>query len=128
MALDWYQVEFTVTPPDGGSSAGRIVHRQSWAPHLIGAARRRLQPERSNPFRVWPPMDQFANLLQNAPAEVWDGSDFAETEGEVFGEQRLRMRFAVTPDVNSVTITYAHYTEIGEVRLPRIDVTPERDP
>jgi hypothetical protein len=125
--VDWYQIEFTVTPPSSGPSAGQVIHRRSWSPQLIGAARRGTPPPRSNTFRGWPSMDQFANLLENMPAEVWDGSEFAELEGEVFGEKRLRMRFAVPPDVNAVTLTYAHYTEIGEVRLPRIDANPERE-
>jgi hypothetical protein len=123
--LDWYHVEFTVIPPDAGSSEGRIVHRRAWNPQLIGAVGPRPELERSNPFHGWPPMNQFTEFVHNTGADVWDGTEFAASEREIFGEQRLRMRIGVGREIQTVTITYAHYTDIGEVRIPRIDVSPE---
>jgi hypothetical protein len=124
--LDWYQVEFTVIPSDSRSSAGQIVHRQSWSPQMISAVGPRIEPVRSSPFYGWPLVGRFSGSVQNSFAELWDGTEYSESEQEeVFGERRLRMRIGVAREVQTVTLTYAYYTDIGEVRIPRIDVSPE---
>src|SRR5262245_14826319 len=125
LQLDWYQVEFTVIPPDAGSSEGRIVHRRAWCPQMISAVGARPELKRANPFRGWPPPDLFTDFVHNTLPEVWDGTEFTISEAEIFGERRLRMRIGVTRKVQTATLTYAQYTDIGEVRIPRIDVFPE---
>jgi hypothetical protein len=122
--LDWYEIEFTVIPPDGGSSEGRIVTRQGWNPPLIGAVDPRAPLEQMNPFRGWPPPDQVTSDVHNTPAEVWTGYEYEQPEEALFGEHRLRMRVGVAGRIHAVTITYAHFTNLGEVPLPRIDVRP----
>jgi hypothetical protein len=124
--LDWYQIELTVVPPDAGSSEGRMVTRPGWTPHLVGAVGPRPPGRPANPFRGWPPADQFPGGVQQHGVEVWTGTDYDDPDDQVYGEQRLRLRVGVTRDVRTVTITYAHFTAIGEVRLPRIDVSPGR--
>jgi len=124
--LDWYQVEFTVIPPDAGSSEGRIVHRRAWSPQMISAVGPRAKPERSSPFYGWPLMGQFSGSVQNTFVEVWDGTEYTESDQEeVFGERRLRMRIGVGREIQTVTLTYAYCTDIGEICIPRIDVSPE---
>jgi hypothetical protein len=124
--LDWYQIELTVVPPGGGSIEGRMVTRKAWNPYLIGAVGPRPPLQSTNPFRGWPPPDQFPDSVQSEEAELWTGSEYGRLESHVFGEQRLRLRVGVTRDVRAVTITYAHFTDIGEVPLPRIDLPPDR--
>jgi hypothetical protein len=119
--FDWYQVEFTVVPPGGESSEGRIVTRRGWSPQLIGAVGPRPPLGSASPFRGWPLLDQFPGEVQSQPAEVWTGTDYEEPTGTVFGEQRLRMRVGVTRAVRSVTITYAQFTDLGVLQLPRVD-------
>jgi hypothetical protein len=124
-ALDWYWIELTVIPPDAGSSEGRIVHRRAWSPQLISAVGPRPPLGSANPFRGWPPRDQFIGSVQHIMAEVWTGTDYeAPEEHQFYGELRLRLCVGVTRDIRAVTITYAHFTDIGEVALPRIDVSP----
>ena len=127
-SLDWYWIEFTVTPPDAASKEGGIVNRKAWIPHFIGASGPRPELRRSNPFRGWPPPDQFTDIVRHIPAQVWDGAEFAISEREIFGKHRLRLRIGVTREVRTVTITYAQYTDIGEVQIPRIDVLPDQSP
>jgi hypothetical protein len=117
-----------VTPPDTGSKEGGIVNRKAWVPQFIGAAGPRPELRRSNPFRGWPPPDQFTDNVHHTAAQVWDGAEFAHSEREIFGEHRLRLRVGVTREVRTVTITYAQYTDIGEVQIPRIDVLPDQSP
>jgi hypothetical protein len=124
--FDWYQVEFTVVPPGDGSSEGRIVTRHGWSPQLIGAVGPRPRLGSTSPFRGWPPPDQFPDTVQSLSAEVWTGAGYEDPTEVVFGEQRLRMRVGVTRTVRSVTITYAQFTDLGEVPLPRLDLPPER--
>jgi hypothetical protein len=124
-SLDWYWIEFTVTPPDAGSKEGGIVNRKAWIPHFIGASGPRPELRRSNPFRGWPPPGQFPDNVHHTPAQVWDGAEFATSEREIFGEHRIRLRVGVTREVRTVTITYAQYTDVGEVQIPRIDVFPD---
>ena len=126
--LDWYWVEFTVTPPDSGSKEGGIMNRKAWVPQFVGATGPRPELRRSNPFRGWPPPDQFTDNVHHTAAEVWDGAEFVSSEREVFGEHRMRLRIGVTREVRTVTITYAQYTDIGEVQIPRIDVLPDPSP
>lgn len=121
--LDWYLTEFTVVPPGDDSGEGRVVVRRAWTPQMIGTAGPRPPLERMNPFRGWPP-DQFTWDVQNMPAEVWTGYDYEEAGKTVSGERRLRLRVGVVRHVRAVTITYAQFTDLGEVRLPRIDVRP----
>jgi hypothetical protein len=125
--LDWYLIEFTVTPPGDPSSEGRIVHRPSWSPAFIAAVGPRPPLDRVNPFRGWPPPDQFTWNVQYAPPEVWTGSDWDDESNQVYGEQRLRMRVGVTRAVRAVTIVYAQFTDLGVVPLPIVDVTPGGD-
>jgi hypothetical protein len=127
-SLDWYRVEFTVTPPDAGAKDGGIVNRKAWIPQFIGATGPRPELRRSNPFHGWPPPAQFTNNVRHTAAEVWDGAEFVTSEREIFGEHRLRLRVGVTREVRTVTITYAQYTDIGEVQIPRIDVFPDPSP
>jgi hypothetical protein len=124
--LDWYQVELTVVPPGGGSIEGRMVTRHAWNPYLIGAVGPRPPLGSSNPFRGWPPPEQFPDSVQCHEAELWAGSEFGPLEAHVFGEQRLRLRVGVTRATQAVTITYAHFTDIGQVQLPRIDLPSDR--
>src|SRR5262245_8332532 len=49
-SLDWYWVDFTVTPPDSGSKEGGIVNRKAWVPQFVGATGPRPELRRSNPF------------------------------------------------------------------------------
>jgi hypothetical protein len=125
--LDWYLIEFTITPAGEGSSEGRIVHRPSWSPAFIGAVGPRPPLDRVNPFRGWPPADQFTWDVQNTPPEVWAEDGWDEEVNQVFGEQRLRMRVGVTRAVRAVTIVYAQFTDLGVVQLPIVDVTPGGD-
>lgn len=122
--FDWYELEFTIVPPDDGPSEGRIVTRQAWMPGLIGASGPRPRLDRANPFRGWPPPNQFTWNVTNVPAEVFTGSEYESVHESVFGRQRLRMRVGVTGAVRTVTITYAQFTDLGVVPLPRIDVSP----
>jgi hypothetical protein len=119
--FDLYQIEFTVVPPGGESSEGRIVTRRGWRPQLIGAVGPRSPLESASPFRGWPPPDQFPGHVQSLPAQVWTGAEYEEAIERVFGEQRLRMRIGVTRTVRSVTITYAQLTDLGVIDLPRIE-------
>jgi hypothetical protein len=80
---------------------------------------------RLGPFGGWPTQDGFFTHVQSADVEVWDGSEYQPDADQVYGEQRLRMRIGVARDVTAVTITYAHFTELGQVPIPRIDVPPE---
>jgi hypothetical protein len=123
--LDWYRVEFTLVPPDAGSSEGRIVHRQAWNPQMLGALGGARPGQRSrHPFLSWPPGDFDLAAVNAAEIEVWNGTEYEISDSELFGEQRLRMRVGVARNVAAITITYAHFTELGEVRIPRIDVSP----
>jgi hypothetical protein len=121
--FDWYQIEFTVVPPGGESSEGRIVTRRGWSPQLIGAVGPRPQLGSTSPFRGWPSPGQFPDAVLSLSAEVWTGSEYETPVEMVFGEQRLRMRVGVTRTVQSVTITYAQFTDLGVLQLPRIDPT-----
>jgi hypothetical protein len=122
--LDWYLIEFTVAPPGEESSEGRIVHRPSWSPAFVGAVGPRPPLGRINPFRGWPPPDQFTGDVQNTPPEVWAEGGWDDEVNQVFGEQRLRMRVGVARAVRAVTIVYAQFTDLGAVPLPIVDVTP----
>lgn len=122
--FDWYEIEFTIVPPGEGPSEGRIVTRQAWMPGLIGASGLRPPLERTNPFRGWPPPNQFTWNVTNVPAEVWTGYDYEPAGESVFGRQRLRMRVGVTGAIREITITYAQFTDLGVVQLPRIDLSP----
>lgn len=119
--FDWYQVEFTVVPPGGESSEGRILTRRGWTPQLIGAVGPRPRLGTTSPFRGWPPPDQFPETFVSLPAQVWTGGEYADPSETVFGEQRLRMRVGVTRAVRSVTIAYAQFTDLGVIDLHRID-------
>lgn len=125
--LDWYQIEFTITPAGDGSSEGRVVVRPSWSPAFVSAVGPRPPLGRANPFRGWPPADQFTWDVQNTPPEVWAEDGWDEDVSQVFGEQRLRMRVGVTRAVRAVTIVYAQFTDLGVVQLPIVDVTPGGD-
>jgi hypothetical protein len=124
---DWYLIEFTVTPRGEGSGEGRIVHRPSWSPAFVGAVGPRPPLGRINPFRGWPPPDQFTGDVQNTPPEVWAEGGWDDEVNQVFGEQRLRMRVGVARAVRAVTIVYAQFTDLGVVPLPIVDVTPGGD-
>jgi hypothetical protein len=119
--FDWYQIEFTVVPPGGESSEGRIVTRRGWSPQLIGAVGPRPPLESASLFRGWPPPDRFPGDVQSLPAQVWTGAEYEDAIERVFGEHRLRMRVGVTRTVQSVTITYAQFTDLGVIDLPRIE-------
>jgi hypothetical protein len=124
--FQWYRVEFTVTPPDGGSCEGRFVTRHAWSPALIGATFGHPGSSRFNPYRGWPPPESFNDsMVQSAEVEIWDGADYVTPSESVFGEQRLRMRVGVTKSVSEATVTYTHLTEIGTIQFPRVDITPE---
>jgi len=127
-SLDWYCIEFTVTPPDARSEDGGIVNRKAWVPQFIGATGPRPELRRGSPFRGWPPPDQFPESVHHTAAQAWDGAEFTSSEREIFGEHRIRLRVGVTRDGRSVTITYAQYTDIGEVQVPRIDILPDPSP
>jgi hypothetical protein len=122
--FDWYLFEFSVVPPDPGSSEGRIVTRQSWTPQMIGAVGSRPPLGRLNLFRGWPAPEQFTDDVQSSEPELWTGYDYEPSGEAVYGEQRLRMRVGVTRAVRSVTIVYAQFTDLGVVLLPRLDISP----
>ena len=121
--FDWYQIEFSVIPPGEESSEGRIVSRPGWRPQMIGAVGPRPRLGSTSPFRGWPSPGQFRDSVLSLPPQVWTGSGYLDLSETVFGEQRLRMRVGVTRAVRSVTITYVQFTDLGEVQLPRIDLT-----
>ena len=74
-----------------------------------------------SPFHGWPSPDHFPGDVQSLPAQVWTGAEYEDPTQMVFGEQRLRMRVGVTRAVRSVTITYAQFTDLGVIDLPRIE-------
>ena len=125
--LDWYRIEFTVTPAGDQSSEGRVVHRPSWSPAFVSAVSGRPPLARMNAFRGWPPPDLFPDGVETAPPEVWTDDGWDEEVNQVFGEQRLRLRVGVTRAVRAVTIVYAQFTDLGVVPLPIVDVTPGGD-
>lgn len=113
--LNWYRIEFSVVPADAGPSAGRVVHRRAWSPEMIGAV-----------GAGTPSPEQFDDTqVQHTPAELIDGESLMSNPYQVFGEARLQMRVGVAPRVTAITITYAHFTEIGVVPIPRIDIRPD---
>jgi hypothetical protein len=123
--LAWYEVEFTVTPPDSGSSEGRIVHREAWMPGLIGAIGPRPNSQRAQPFREWASDEEWdETVVQNTPAELI-GEEEGTAPDQVHGEHRVRMRLGVARHITAVTITYAEFTDIGTVAIPRIDIAPD---
>ena len=124
--LDWYFVEFTVTPRDAGMSEGRIVNRRGWSPAMISATATSPNSRLLNPFRGWPREDFVdLNTVQPGVVDIWDGANYVTPIEMIFGEQRLRMHVGVARRVQVVTLIYAQYTEIGEITIPRIDVRPE---
>jgi hypothetical protein len=125
-SINWYMVEFTVVPPDAGSSEGRMVTRHAWSPALVGATFGHPESRGYNPFRGWPPPEAYDGSVQNADVEIWDGSEYVPPSDNVFGEQRLRMRIGVTRSVSEATVTYTHFTEIGTIPIPRVDITPDK--
>lgn len=125
--LDWYSVEFNVIPRDAGSCEGRMVNRQGWSPMMISAAARPPRLRSGNPFRDWSPDGDWANMesVQSAEVEIWDSTEYVEPSEQVFGEQRLRMRIGVSRNISEVVVIYVHYTQIGTISIPRINVHPE---
>lgn len=124
--FDWYRIELTVTPKDAGSSEGRMVTRRAWNPGLVGATGPRPPLTSANPFRGWPPPDQFpGGVVCHFDAEVWDGKEYQPGAEQVFGEQRLRLRVGVARSVSEVTVTYAHFVDVGRVPIPRLNISPE---
>jgi hypothetical protein len=121
--FDWYRIVLTVVPPGDGSSEGRVVVRPAWSPQFVGAVGPRPPSASTSPFRGWPP-GPFTDAVRNAPVEVWTGSDYEPAGASLYGEQRLRLRIGVTRAVQSVTITYTQFTDLGVIPLPRIDVRP----
>ena len=125
--LDWYWIDFTVTPRDAGSSEGRMVNRTAWNPGLLSffvpKADRPRAPSGMPAF-----FEQFApgQVLMNE-LEAWDGTDVEEESAEVFGEARFRARVGVGRKIGTLLLVYAHFTEVGEIRIPRIDATPGRE-
>jgi hypothetical protein len=124
-ALGWFRIDFTVMPTGSGPIAGRIVNRRAWSPALIGAAVSRPYSGRSILLRGWPPAAFDYTQVQNTMAEPFDGETTEDDPEQVFGERRLQMRVGVAPSVSAVTITYAHFTDLGVVPIPRIDVRPD---
>ena len=113
---------------------GRIDRRSDGRPSAVvelvyDRARRAHGPKLSGPTRfvVGPRWTSSPGASQNTPVEVWDGDEYAVPDAAVFGEQRLRMRIGVTRDIRTVTLTYAQFTDIGQIQIPRIDVFPEHD-
>lgn len=117
--IAWYQIDFTVIPPGGQSSEGRIVTRRGWSPQLVGAVGPR--PGSTGPFGGWPPPDPVPGDVPSLGPDAWTGSDWADPDGTVFGERRLRLRVGVARNVRAVTITYARFTELGLINLPPIE-------
>jgi hypothetical protein len=127
--LDWYLIEFSVVPRDAGPSAGRVVNRQAWSPGFISAVGPRAQRPSANPFRGWPSPDILDDsLVQCASTEFIDDDGVVAERHQVFGEGRLRMHIGVAQSISTVTITYAHFTDIGIVPIPRIDVRSDSPP
>jgi hypothetical protein len=67
-------------------------------------------------------------MVQHSDIEIWTEDGYQPPAEEVFGEHRLRLRVGVGRDVRAITLTYVHFTNLGEVNLPRIDVTPGQGP
>jgi hypothetical protein len=126
-SLDWYFVDFSVTPRDAGTCEGRVANRRGWSPDMVSAVAVDSHGGSLNPFQGWPPDVDWTDLgtVQSELVEIWDGSAFVAPIEMVFGEQRLRLRVGVARRVQVVKLVYAHYTEIGEVAIPRIDIRPE---
>lgn len=124
--LDWYMIEFSVIPRDAGPSAGRVVHRHAWSPSSISAIAPRTHPPSANPFRGWPSPETLDNSnVQCASTEFIEEDGVAVERHQVFGEGRLRMQVGVASEILAITITYAHFTDIGIVPIPRIDIRPD---
>ena len=119
--LEWYRIDFTLSPPDGEPKVGRIVVRPPWSVSMLGFSR---------PKGERPPLPMGLSDLRlaadvfDSTFQIWDGAEFVEIDDEVHGEHRLCARVGVGPDVRTIVLIYAHLTEIGEIQLPRIDVTP----
>jgi hypothetical protein len=125
--LDWYWIDFTVAPRDAESSEGRMVHRTAWNPGMLSF---QLTKEDRPPQPVGMPayFDQLASaeVLMNE-LEPWDGTEVEEPIDDMFGPARLRARVGVGRKIGTVLLVYAHFTEVGEIRIPRIDATPGRE-
>jgi hypothetical protein len=127
--LDWYVIEFTVIPRDAGPSAGRVVNRQAWSPGFISAVAPRSGTPSANPFRGWPSPEMLEDTqVQCASTEFVDEDGIVAERHQVFGEGRLRIQVGVARNISAVTITYAHFTDIGIVPIPRIDVRSDSSP
>ncbi|HVK13516.1 MAG TPA: hypothetical protein VM597_32515 [Gemmataceae bacterium] len=124
--LDWYWIDFTVTPRDAGSSEGRMVHRTAWNPGLLTFSVPKADRPRATGLPAF--FEQFApgEVLMNE-MQVWDGAAEVEMDAETFGAARLRARVGVGRKIGTLLLVYAHFTEVGEIRIPRIDVTPGRE-
>lgn len=125
---DWYRIELTVTPKDAGSSEGRMVTRRAWSPGMIEAVGPRPPLGSADPFRGWPPPDQFPGSVRTAEVEAWDGQAYRPETEQLFGERRLRLWVGVSRSVSEVTITYAHFVDVGRVPIPRLNISPEGRP
>ena len=92
------------------SSSGRSARGPRWDARTRSAAGPR-------PTRSPTPSGSPRSRCGPGPTTGWTGEP-------LYGEQRLRLRIGVTRAVRAVTITYAQFTELGVVPLPRIDVRP----
>jgi hypothetical protein len=126
-SLDWYSAEFSVIPRDAGPCEGRMVNRHGWNPGMISAVVRAPNLRSSDPFRGWSTSDDWNDqtIVQSADVEIWDNGEYVAPNDTVFNEQRLRLRIGVSRTVTAAVLVYFHFTQIGTISIPRIDIRPE---
>lgn len=137
--MDWYLVDFTLTPGGENSPEGRVLHRKSWDLNLVSFHQPDVKPD-VEMDEMPEILSAFANFANFVPVEweVWVNNAFVspwnnlneddEMAGEAasyFGEERLRARVGVAKTARRLNVMYAHQLKLGEVQLPRIDVKPE---
>lgn len=96
-------------------------------PDMIGARFIRPGKRTEDPSAFWPANGATMDFdrVQHGGVKIWDGIEYVEPSESVFGEQRLRLSVGIDSEVNEATIVYANFTEIGKVRFPRMNITPE---
>ena len=106
-----------------------MVRQTSWQPGLLSFhLTREDRPPRPAGMPAF--FEAFGSPeVQMADIETWSGTAFEpDAEAEIFGAGRLRARVGIGRKIGTVLLMYAHFTEVGEIRIPRIDATPGREP
>ena len=105
-----------------------MLQRTAWNPSLLSFhPAKEHRPPRPAGMPAF--FDQFGSPeVQTDDLTPWDGSREEEMSTEVFGESRFRARVGIGRKIGTLLLMYAHFTEVGEIRIPRIDATPGREP